>query len=97
MRLEYYTPLKKALFCSLKVQTLKKFAAAHSAAKLLSIFKQRLTRHSMASTLQICFLRLWSAQKAVTLHRAKVGGGKHQGLATQVIHLRLNQPFVKFL
>ena len=26
MRLEYYTPLKKALFCSLKVHTLKKFA-----------------------------------------------------------------------
>ena len=37
-RLEYYTPLKKALFCSLKVHTLKKFADAHSVAKLLPIF-----------------------------------------------------------
>ena len=29
---------KKALFCSLKVHTLKKFATVHSAVKLLSIF-----------------------------------------------------------
>ena len=38
-RLEYCTLLKKkALFCRLKVHTLKKFAAAHRAAKILSIF-----------------------------------------------------------
>ena len=50
MRLEYYTPLKKVLFCSLKMHTLKKFAAALRVANLLSIFLQRFTRHSMAST-----------------------------------------------
>ena len=27
------------------------------------------------------------------LHCAKVGGGKHQSPATQVTHLKLNQPF----
>ena len=36
-RLEYYTPLKKALFCSLKVCTLKKIAAAHILAALHTV------------------------------------------------------------
>ena len=38
----------------------KKFAAALRAAKLVDIFPPRFARYNMASTLQICFLRLWS-------------------------------------
>ena len=45
-----------------KVHTLKKFAATLRVVKLLSTLQQHFARHSMASTPQICFLRLWMVQ-----------------------------------
>ena len=45
--LEYYTPLKEALFCSLKVHTLKKFATALRAVKLYTVqFLSSASRHT---------------------------------------------------
>ena len=40
------------------------------------------------------FISYWNFEytKAVTQHCTKVGGGMDQGPATQVTHLRLNQP-----
>ena len=55
---------RKALFRSLKVYTLKKFATAHSVAKF---FPLRFTWHSMASTLPICFLHLCSVAFCVAM------------------------------
>ena len=40
-----------------------------------------------------CLILELKYTKAVTLHCAKVGGGKDQGPTTQVTHLRLNHPF----
>ena len=45
-----------------KVAHFEKFAAVHSAAKLMNIFFPPVLRHSMATTLQICFLHLCLAQ-----------------------------------
>ena len=54
---------KKGLILQPKVAHFEKFAAAHSAAKLINnFFSRRVLRHSMATTLQICFLHLCLAQ-----------------------------------
>ena len=51
---EYCIPLKKKGF--ILQPKVEKFAAAHSAAKLLTFFSRRVLRYSMATTLQIFFL-----------------------------------------
>ena len=43
--------------------------------------------------INLCLIEELYVHKAVTLHCAKVEGGVAQGPATQVTHLRLNQPF----
>ena len=63
-RLECYTPLKKGFILQSEGCTLKKFATAHSAAKLLSTFLS--TFCAMASTLQICFQRLTTRLHAMS-------------------------------
>ena len=57
-----YVHTPKRLILQPKVAHFEKFAAAHSAAKLINIFSRRVLRHSMATTLQICFLHLCLAQ-----------------------------------
>ena len=51
-------PLKKGFILQSKGAHFEKFAAALRAAKLFYIFPPRFARYNMASTLQICFLRL---------------------------------------
>ena len=81
--LQAYTVEKKGLFCSVKVHTLKKICRLATRGETLFDTQQRFARHSMASTLQICFLRLWYIRAHPIYERAQCSTANRQAFQSE--------------